>query len=221
MKKKIITIVASSLGVIVTSALLAAGIFMLVRNKNVEETGNVLGVSWYNEAEEEFEITTAEQLNEFAALSKFYTFEDQTIKLGADIVMNEGNAKDWAEKAPKLRWKPIEKFAGTFDGQGHTISGLYGKVYEAPMALFAQTDSIAVVQNLSLVNTYFETGGSAGAASFAVIGDGKFVKLYSDAIIVNELKDIAIHNKCVAIGEIGLDYHYEGYDECHTGRMLV
>ena len=186
MKKKIITIVASSLGVIVTSALLAAGIFMLVRNKNVEETGNVLGVSWYNEAEEEFEITTAEQLNEFAALSKFYTFEDQTIKLGADIVMNEGNAKDWAEKAPKLRWKPIEKFAGTFDGQGHTISGLYGKVYEAPMALFAQTDSIAVVQNLSLVNTYFETGGSAGAASFAVIGDGKFVKLYSDAIIVNK-----------------------------------
>ena len=186
MKKKIITIVASSLGVIVTSALLAAGIFMLVRNKNVEETGNVLGVSWYNEAEEGFEITTAEQLNEFAALSKFYTFEDQTIKLGADIVMNEGNAKDWAEKAPKMRWKPIEKFAGTFDGQGHTISGLYGKVYEAPMALFAQTDSIAVVQNLSLVNTYFETGGSAGAASFAVTGDGKFVKLYSDAIIVNK-----------------------------------
>jgi len=185
MKKKIIKIAASSLGVIVVSALLAAGIFMLVRNKNVEETGNVLGVSWYNETEEEFEITTAEQLNELAALSKFYTFEDQTIKLSADIVMNEGNAEEWGEKAPKERWKPIEQFAGVFDGQGHTISGLYGKVYEAPMALFAKTDSVASVQNLSLVNSYFETGGSAGAASFAVIGDGKFVKLYSDAIIVN------------------------------------
>lgn len=30
---------------------------------------------------------------------------------------------------------------------------------------------------------------------------------------LNELKDIAMHNKCVAIGEIGLDYHYEGFDK--------
>ena len=81
MKKKIIGIIASSLGVVLVSALLAAGFLMILRNKNVEETGNVLGISWYKEDVKEFEISTAEQLNEFAKLSNFYTFEKQKVKV--------------------------------------------------------------------------------------------------------------------------------------------
>lgn len=59
------------------------------------------------------------------------------MKLGADIVVNEGNASDWANERPRLRWTPISNFAGSFDGQGHTISGIYGKSHGSKMALLS------------------------------------------------------------------------------------
>jgi hypothetical protein len=183
-KKKLIGIIAATIGVVAVSALLAWGMLSLVREKNVAETGNVLGIEWYDPAGVEFTISTKEELYDIASLSDFYTFEGQTIKLDADIVINEGNANEWEEKAPEEHWRPISKFAGTFDGQGHTISGVYGKGYETPMALFTHTDSSCVIQNLSLVNSCFIAGGNTGTASFASNGDGEFVKLYSDAIIV-------------------------------------
>ena len=68
------------LSVILISALLSLGLLFLVMNRNVKETGNVLGVSWYNETSSEFTISTAQELNELAELSDFYSFENQTIK---------------------------------------------------------------------------------------------------------------------------------------------
>jgi len=150
---------------------------MLVQNRNKVETGNILGVSWYNETESEFVITTTEQLFELAELSEFYNFDRQTIKLGADIVINEGNAEEWAEKAPSKKWIPIKEFKGTFDGQGHSISGLYGKGFDAPIALFIKVDTSATIQNFKLLNSYFQTSGESGTASFAAYGGGKYIKL--------------------------------------------
>jgi len=181
--KKIIGIVCASLGSILLSAALAFGVFTLIKNKNVAETGNVLGVSWYNETDRTFTITTVEELYEFAELSKFYDFKGQTIKLDADLVVNEGNAADWAEDAPAKKWKPINDFAGTFDGQGHTISGLYAKVFGAKLALFTNTNQSCTIKNMKLVNSYFESNGLEGVASFASTGGGKFYQLYSDAIL--------------------------------------
>ena len=181
--KKIIKIVCVSLGSILFSALLAFGIFTLIKNKNVAETGNVLGVTWYNETDREFIITTVEELYEVAELSKFYDFKGQTIKLDADIVVNEGKAEDWAKNAPKKKWKPIDRFAGTFDGQGHTISGLYAKVGGAKFAMFTNTSQNCTIKNMKLVNTYFESRGLDGLASIACAGGGKFYQLYSDAIL--------------------------------------
>ena len=179
MKKKI-SIVA---GVIAAAALLAAGILVFLGHRNVVETGNLLGVSWYNEEEKVFTITTVEELEELADLSDFYNFNGQTIKLDADIVVNEGNAKDWVKNPPKKRWKPISGFEGTFDGQGHTISGLYGRGHETGMALFTNTRTDTIITDLKLVNSYFKTTGEGGTASFSSKGSGEFTKLYSDAII--------------------------------------
>ena len=186
MKKKILGIVVSILSMAIVFALVAFGTLQYIKNKNVEETINVLDVSWYNETDKEFTITTAEQLYEFAELSDFYSFKNQTVYLGADIVINDGNAEDWDKEAPEKLWTPIKGFAGTFDGQGHSISGIYAKGYESPMALFINTEYTCTIKNFSLVNSLFKTNGNGGSASFLSNGGGKLSKLYSDAIFVHK-----------------------------------
>ena len=162
--------------------LLCAGIFMFW-GKIKATTYNKLGVEWYDEDGKEFTITTADELYELAALSDFYTFEGQTIRLGADIVVNEGNAKDWGETPPSKKWYPISGFAGKFDGQGHTISGLYGTGIDTAMALFSNTDKYCEVYDFKLVNSRFETKGTGGTASIFTGGGGNFARIYSDAIV--------------------------------------
>jgi len=191
MKKKTLGLVIVAIVFsLLLSAAISVGTLLYVRNRNVEETGNVLGVSWYNEDDKEFTIATKEQLIEFSKLSNYYTFENQTIRLDADIVFNEGNAADWVVEAPQSSWSPIKNFAGTFEGQGHTISGLYAKAFEAPVALFANTDYLCIVSDIKLVNSYFETSGDKGTASFVSNGGGKFTKLYSDAILTHKGENV-------------------------------
>ena len=125
MKKRTKTLILC-ISIFIVAAASGFGLWYLLRDKAPVGNGNVLGVAWYHENGTEFTITTADELFELAELSEHYDFKDQTIKLGADIVVNEGNAADWEKIMPQRRWEPITGFAGTFDGQGHTISGLYG-----------------------------------------------------------------------------------------------
>ena len=128
------------------------------------------------------------------------TFADKTIYLGSDIKVNYGLATDWADgkNLPTNIWTPIgggannanRVFAGTFDGKGHTISGLYMKSNGNYLGLFGLTASNgkSVIQNFKLTNTYFEntgtgTGTSIGLGSVAGQGEGKIENIYSDAIL--------------------------------------
>jgi len=142
-----------------------------------------LGITWYDIEETEFTITTSEQLYELAKLSDFCTFERQIFKLEADIIVNEGKAVEWSQKPPEKRWIPISNFAGTFDGQGHSISGIYGKAAFSPLAMFTDTNPKCTIRNLKLINTYFENHGLVGTGSFSSGGGGTFLNLYSNAII--------------------------------------
>lgn len=175
---------------IVVLALFIGGVAFKLLNRESEpvDVRNKADVEWYNETDTEFIITTAEEFYGLVKLAEFYDFKDQTIKLGADIVVNEGNATDWQTKAPALKWYPINNFAGTFDGQGHTISGLYGKAYDVAMSLFANTQSGCNVQNFRLINSYFEGHGNAGVASIGGQGGGTFKQIYSAAIVKGEGK---------------------------------
>lgn len=188
--KKAIKIALTSVILLAASAGLSFGIMKLIQMKNVAETGNVLGISWYDPTAKEFTINTLEELEEFAQLSDFYDFKGQKIKLGADIVINEGNAEDWKEQRPEGRWEPIQKFAGTFDGQDHTISGLYAKASDSNMALFVDPKYECTIKNLRLVNSFFETSGFQGTASFVSGGGGNFSGLYSDAIFEHKGENV-------------------------------
>lgn len=124
--------------------------------------------SWYenNKDATEFSIGTAAELAGLAALVNgtakdadnnsidAVNFSRKTIKLTADI--------DLGNQA----WTPIGNgdssfaFSGTFDGQGHTISGLYINNSSANQGLFGYIDRSAIVQNL-IVTGSVTTGGDA------------------------------------------------------------
>ena len=180
MKKKSLYLL---MGTLLAGVLLAAGILVWRGVRSAGLAANQTGVSWYDPNETSFTITTEQELYDLAKVSEYYSFEGQTIKLGADIVVNEGDAEEWGEKPPEKKWYPITGFAGTFDGQGHTISGLYGFGYYYSMGLFTDTQKTSKIQNLKLVNSFFSGVGSQGIGSIAGSGGGTFDTIYSDAVI--------------------------------------
>jgi len=195
-KKKQIFIISGVLLCLV--ALLGVAAWFMTRPEaNIEVvTKDELNVEWYDENKTEFTITTADELFEFALLSSFYDFKGQTIKLGADIVVNEGDASEWGTAFPEKVWdKPIDSFAGTFDGQGHTISGIYcmGFLYKCsgkglkplPAGLFSNTKPECVIKNFKLVNSYFCGDLQDGAGTISACGGGTFDSIYSNATLVS------------------------------------
>ncbi len=78
-------------------------------------------------------------------------------------------------------------FSGTFDGQGHTISGLYLNETDDNNGLFAVAGTGAKVCNLRLVNSYFVASkGYMGSVFGNVNGTNVVVEnVYSDAILTS------------------------------------
>ena len=171
-------------------ALLLIGGILLLTKDTEEPPVTVSGdVSWYDENGKEFLITTTDQLYGLAELSKTHDFKGQTIKLGADIVINEGDASGWTEKAPERSWDPIVSFAGTFDGQDHTISGVYGNSIVSSLGLFTDTQKGCVIKNLKLTNSCFKNNNDMGTGSIIGVGGGVLENVYSDAVIVSSGKN--------------------------------
>ena len=146
---------------------------------------------WYdnNSSADTFVINTAAELMGFAQLSASNNFAGKTIKLGADIVLNEGDASQWGTDAPATyRLNPISlnydnRFTGTFDGQGHTISGLYMKRTDSYSGLFGAVGAGSVLKNFRLVNSYIEGSTIVGG----VVGrtQGTVENVYCDATVVS------------------------------------
>ncbi len=131
-------------------------------------------------------ISTADALLAFAAESQTNNFAGWTIKLGADIDLNPG----WdasAKVAAAQAWTPIgsqsKPFAGTFDGQGHTISGVYMEISAAINGLFRKTAETAVLKNFRLENSFLNVTAGNRVGSIAGDGYGAIYNVYSNAII--------------------------------------
>ncbi len=151
--------------------------------------------SWYGDGTaSEFILNTAGEMYDFALVSQSDNFEGKTVKLGADIDLNPGcTASAGGMTGSPLQWTSIgstsKYFKGTFDGQGHTISGLYqnstthtGNLY---LGLFGATAGASTVKNFRLENSYIYTKGARNG-SIAGNGDGNFADIYSNAFIVTE-----------------------------------
>lgn len=113
----------------------------------------------------DWEISTADQLYAFAA----YVNAGNTganAKLMNDIVVNAQVFKDdnytlTSDVASLRNWTPINGSIGVFDGQGHTISGLYcnhdeniDNTRDGHFGFFGLLSS-GTVKNLGITNSYF------------------------------------------------------------------
>ena len=107
------------------------------------------------------------------------TFEGEYIILTSDIILNEGDASGWSESAPVNSFTPIGAyngdtatdyaFGGNFNGDGHTISGVYVKTsHDGDVGLFGRIQGGTTIKNLALVNSYIEA--SASGAAGALVG---------------------------------------------------
>lgn len=123
-------------------------------------------------------ILTAEQLAHlsFVVGAKDKDYLEKYYKLGADIILNGGKVIDEngglvADSAKLHKWTPIGNssiaFAGSFDGDGHTISGMFINTTSTHNGLFG--NSSGTIQNLTVENGWV----SGGDNTASVVGYNK------------------------------------------------
>ena len=136
-------------------------------------------ISWFNkdDIKEEYTLTTAAQFagffklrqdgykkeNHFSGNTDRYYFEGVTIKLGRDIVLNEGaTAEDIKALAALGQARQVEAlhssagFKGVFDGQGHTIKGVFLDCTSSGVkGLFGGIGDNGVFKNFTVETAYF------------------------------------------------------------------
>ena len=117
--------------------------------------------SWYEAGKTEFTLTSADQFAGFLELrSETVNFEGVTVKLGCDMIINQGSSEEIKARGAdnhQLRKIPSTMpFKGTFDGQNHTISGVYMQLTDSAVSgLFGSIGGNATFGNFNLINSYF------------------------------------------------------------------
>ena len=201
--------------------------------------------TWYNEDDTEFEINTPEQLAGLAKLVNEGTdsFAGKTVSLGNNVDLNN------------LQWSPISDpnlddtavFAGTFDGNGYTISNLNSVNLGSEawgQGLFGYTAN-ATLKNVNLhnvnVRAYENVGALVGMAytgnieNVHVTGSVKVVADYAYAggitsyaygnikncsVIAEGMGEITAKNRNAVGGICG--WHLEGetsITNCHVKNL--
>lgn len=153
---------------------------------------------WYPDAAGVYHIKTPEDFYAMALADKVSynnNYKDKTIVLDADIDLNPGwKASD--KTAPTNVWNPIQTFSGTFDGQGHTISGIYsnGKFTvnkdtgavtshtHANASIFVNLQG-ATIKDLRVENSYFTATNTNAGLFSCVRHDSRIENVYSSAIV--------------------------------------
>ncbi len=112
-------------------------------------------------------ILTAEQLARlsFVVNSSDKAYSGKYFKLGADILLNKGTVIDEkgalvADSTKLHKWTPIGNssvsFDGNFDGDGHTVGGMFINTTSTHNGLFGHSQGI--VQNLTVDNSWVYGG---------------------------------------------------------------
>ncbi|MCQ2061486.1 MAG: hypothetical protein MJY47_07865 [Fibrobacter sp.] len=123
-------------------------------------------------------ILTAEQLAHlsFVVGAKESEYDEKYFKLGADILLNKGSLIDEkgalvADSTKLHKWTPIGNssvtFTGNFDGNNHTVSGMFINTTSTHNGLFGNVSG--TVQNLIVKDSWVSGGkNTAGVVGYSV-----------------------------------------------------
>ena len=146
--------------------------------------------TWYDESKTTLVISDAADLLAFAAqIDAKNTFVGKTVELAADVDLNPG----WVASttAPTNVWDitncGVNGFWGTFDGKGHTISGIYLSLDSYQRGIFGnfqinerQKDEAGnnvivtpVVKNLAVVNSVVPVRGNDMGGFYGYLAKGQ------------------------------------------------
>lgn len=137
-------------------------------------------------------IGNADELYGFAAMVNAEKYGDYSnpvfsscVKLEDDITVNSDllGSNGYPGSGSFEKWTPIQRFNGSFDGQGHVISGLYtdvsGNEYADAAGFIAEVNATsssstvsAEIKNVGLEDSYFKGKGDAGAFVGKVVNNG-------------------------------------------------
>lgn len=114
-------------------------------------------INWYDDEETEFHISTTEQLAGFVSIvNTGKTMENKTFILDNDIYLNDVSTYDeWENNPPANTWTPVSKFSGTFQGNSHSIIGLY----TTNDGMFSEVVN-GCISELNLVDAYVSNDSS-------------------------------------------------------------
>ena len=155
------------------------GIEPLSEEENVSWS-NYADTSWYNTSDRSFKIDTAEKLAGLAAIVNGTAngisrdnFAGKTVILTADIDLGGVKSEDglWGGR----NWVAIGinsdyyhnpdymAFAGTFDGNGHSIKNIYIDVTSSTVGLFSYIGPTGKVMHLNMESGYISAVSVVGA----------------------------------------------------------
>jgi hypothetical protein len=160
-------------------------------SKTISIWNGKIDAEWYKSSEHELIIEKAEHFAAFTDMVKTGSnFSGQVIKLNANIVLNDtANWLDWASNPPDNAWTPIgtadSPFHGTFDGNGHIVSGVYvNNSGSDHQGLFGVVNGKATIKNLGVANSYVKGKNYVGG----LVGnnDGNVSNCYSISMVTGQ-----------------------------------
>lgn len=113
--------------------------------------GYDLGFKGQGTAEAPYLVESPEQLAYIVSV-KGVAYQKYYFKVVNDININDTTKADWKNNAFNWVWADV-RFQGTFDGDGHTINGLYLSGSQKRFALFPYVGD-TLIKNLKFSNAY-------------------------------------------------------------------
>ena len=153
------------------------------------------------------------------------SFKGYTVELANDIYLNDTTGwENWETNPPKNSWKPIASnldnmFSGDFNGNNHSVDGIYLCVDElVNIGLFGNL-STAVVRNVTVSNGYIKLSARGACAAGAIAG-----KIYNSSKNESKVENCVNYNTTIVsnfyAGGIVGDSQLTQIHNCYNGSYV-